>query len=194
MAENKTIFELLQEIRYELTKIEMKKSGYNAYGKFKYFQLEDFLNHSTKLFYEKGLCPIFSIIVEPNTNVEYAVLTIMKGPESIQFKMPTADPNNSSNPIQNQGSKSTYMRRYLYLNALDLTESDVVDAVAGSENDKKINYATKFQVDKLSQNKELMIDKFKELNIKTVNDIKALTLEQASELIKELETRLVNGD
>lgn len=193
MADNKTIYELLQEIRYEFTKVELKKSGYNGYGKFNYFQLDDFLPTATKLFNEKGLCPVFSITIDPN-GIEYATLVIVKGPESIPFKFPTAEANNSSNPIQNAGSKITYCRRYAYMMALDLVEQDTVDAVAGSENDKKINYATKFQVDKLAQHKELLIDKFKELNIKTVNDIKSLRIEQASELLELLEERIKNAD
>lgn len=183
----------LQSIRAKMASMDIKKTGYNAYGKFQYFELKDFLPQATKLFDEKNICPIFQIAVGSN-GIEYAILTLSRGPETIEFKVPTADSNNSSNPIQNLGSKITYLRRYLYLICLDLVENDIVDAVAGSKEAKNINFATKFQVDKLSQNKELMIDKFKEMNIKTINDIKALTVEQASELLTELESRLKNAD
>ena len=183
----------LQEIRSKLAGMEIKKSGYNGFGKFNYFELKDFLPIATKLFAEKEICPIFGITVEPN-GIEYATLNITRGPEQILFRVPTADANNSNNPIQNQGSKITYMRRYCYLMALDLVENDTVDALAGSKDNKAVNFATKFQVDKLSQHKELLIDKFKELNIKTVNDIKGLTVEQASELLTELENRIKNAD
>lgn len=184
----KSIYDLLQEIRYEFSKTELKKSGYNGYGKFNYFELKDFVPLATKLFYEKGICPVFQIAVGSN-GIEYAILTLYKGPEMIEFKVPSADPNNSPNPIQNLGSKITYLRRYLYLACLDLVENDLVDATSGKDDEPKVNYATKYQVDKLTQNKEALIDKFKELNIKTVNDIKALTVEQASELLAELERR-----
>lgn len=186
IKEQKTINQLLQEIRYEMSKTELKKSGYNAYGKFNYFELKDFVPKATELFTERGLCPIFNIAVIQG--IEYAVLTITRGPETIEFRIPTADSNNSSNPIQNLGAKITYLRRYLYLICLDLVENDIIDATSGKD-EKKVNFATKFQVDKLSQNKELLIDKFKEMNIKTINDIKALTTEQASELIEILESR-----
>lgn len=192
--EQKSLYELLQEVRYEIANTELKKSGYNGYGKFNYFELKDFLPTATKLFRDKGLCSIFQIAVGSN-GFEYAVLTIVKGPEQIEFKVPTAESNNSSNPIQNLGAKITYLRRYLYMIALDLVENDIIDATSGSEKEgSKPNLATKFQVDKLSQHKELLIDKFKELNIKTVNDIKALTVEQASELMTELESRIKNAD
>ncbi len=188
-----TIHEALQKVRYELSKTELKKSGYNAYAKFNYFELKDFLPTATKLFYENGICPVFQIAVGSN-GTEYAILTLIKDSETVEFKVPTAEPNNSNNPIQNQGSKITYMRRYVYSMALDLVENDVIDAVAGKEDKPAINLATKFQIDKISQNKEMLIDKFKEMNIKTMNDIKALTVEQASELLKILEERLMNAD
>lgn len=196
MAEIKvqaSITEDLQDIRDKLSKMDIKKSGYNGFGKFNYFELKDFLPQATHLMNEKHICPVFNIAVGAN-GIEYAVLTLMRGPEVLEFRVPTADPNNSNNPIQNLGSKITYLRRYLYLICLDLVENDTVDALAGSGNDKKVNFATKFQIDKLSQNKNLLIDKFKEMNIKTVNDIKALTVEQASELIEILESRLKDAD
>lgn len=188
MAEIKpqaTLGEDLQAVRAKITKMELKKSGYNQYGKFKYFQLEDFLPQATALLEEKHICPVFQIAMGPG-NVEMAVLTLTRGPEEIEFKVPTAEPNNSSNPIQNLGSKITYLRRYLYMICLDLCEYDTVDAVAGSSEDKKINYATKFQIDKIIQNKEKLMDKLKEMNIRTANDIKALTTDQASEILETL--------
>ena len=181
----------LQEVRAKISEMEIKKSGYNGYGKFNYFELKDFLPQATKLFSEKGICPIFQIAIGSN-GVEYAILTLNRGPETIEFKVPTAESNNSSNPIQNLGSKITYLRRYLYMICLDLVENDLVDAVSGSEKEKKVNFATKFQVDKLYQNREKMVDKFKELNIKTMNDLKGLTVETASELLTVLEERIKN--
>ena len=47
--------------------------------------------------------------------------------------MVTAEDENKQikNPIQLLGCKITYLRRYLWINALELTEHDSVDALAG---------------------------------------------------------------
>lgn len=68
-----------------------------------------------------------------------------------------------------------------------------MDSPEGKMNNK-VQRATQFQVDKLSQNKEMLLDKFKELNVKTINDIKALSIETASELLSVLEERIRNAD
>ena len=184
----KSLGESWQEVRYELTKVELKKTGYNPYGKFNFFQLDDFMPTVIRLMHERGLYSRTWIGYEGD--IEFAYLVIGKGNEEMVYKFPTAEANNSQNPIQNAGSKITYCRRYLWMLATELTENDLVDAVSGSPDDKKINYATRFQVDKLSQYKEKLIDEFKEINVKSVNDIKHLTVEQASDLITKLEQKL----
>lgn len=119
--------ELLQEVRYELYKSEtLAKKGLNSYQGFKYFELEDFLPLATKLFYERKICPAFNIKVIDG--IEYAIMDIYHGTEKLMFMMPTAEAINSNNPIQNQGSKASYLRRYIYLSVLDLCESDPVDS------------------------------------------------------------------
>lgn len=123
---DKTIYELLQDVRDEISKTPLKKSGFNKHLNFNYFELADFVPTATRLFAQKGLCPLFSITYDPN-GVEVAVLKIVKGAESITFTSPTSDPTNMQG-IQALGAKITYMRRYMYMIALDLTENDVVDA------------------------------------------------------------------
>lgn len=166
--------------------MEIKKSGYNPFGKFNYFELKDILPISTKLFNEVSICPIFNIEVETD-GIEYATLTLVKGMEHITFKTPTAEAS-MNNPIQALGSKHTYLRRYLYLSCLDLVENDVVDATSGSEKEKKneVVYATPLQVKTITEHKNELLDELKAREIKTVKDIKALTLEQASEIISKL--------
>ena len=122
----KNIFELLQEVRLELSKKQLNKSGYNKHLNFKYFELGDFVPTATQLFADKGLCPIFNIVYDTN-GIEIAVLKIVKGTEQVQFSTPTDSPSNMSG-IQALGAKITYLRRYLYLIALDIVENDIVDA------------------------------------------------------------------
>jgi len=129
-----TIYECLQDVRNELCKTPLKKSGYNSHLKFNYFELADFVPTATRLFAERGLCPIFSITTNQD-GFEMAVLKIVKGAEQIVFTTPTSDPTNMGG-IQALGAKITYLRRYLYLIALDLVENDIVDASLDKDSNK----------------------------------------------------------
>ena len=126
IKQEKTLLESLQEVRYEMSKIEMKKSGYNSHLKFNYFELKDFVPIATKLFYERGLAPMFTIECDAN-GIEYAYMHIFKGAERVAFRVPTAE-TAMPNPIQGLGAKITYLRRYMYLIVLDLVENDIIDA------------------------------------------------------------------
>lgn len=184
----KNLHELLQEVRYEISKTEMKKSGHNAHLKFDYFELKDFVPIATKLFNDRGITPLFNITI--SNGIEYAVLDLYHKGETITFSVPTAEPS-GNNPIQNLGAKITYMRRYLYQLCLDLVENDIVDAQDKTEPVTK--FATKFQVNKILENGKVIADLLSELNIKTKNDLQALTMEKASELCKAIEERTKNG-
>ena len=124
---DKTLLESLQEVRFKLYGMELKKTGYNPYGKFNYFQLEDFVPQATWLFYERGMTPVCWIEIDGN-GIEYGYLTINKGVEQVMFKIPTAE-TGLSNAMQGMGAKVTYVRRYLYMLALDLVENDILDAL-----------------------------------------------------------------
>ena len=189
--ENKNIFDLLQNVRVELAEANLTKSGKNKFQNFDYFELKDFVPTATKLFKKYGLTPIFNIEVGQD-GVEYAVLDIIKGDsanEKIRFKSPTAEPS-GSNPIQQLGAKITYLRRYLYLIALDIVENDTVDGADQNETRRSaVKYATPFQIERIFNEGKIIKDLLEQNNIKSKNDIKGLTLEKASELCAEIDKR-----
>ena len=184
MAEIKVerpLTELLQEVREAMSKADLKKSGYNSHLGFPYFELKDFVPLATKLFAERGMCPIFQIGYD-SSGIEYASVNLVKGAESIIFKIPTAEANNSQNPIMNQGSKITYMRRYLYMCLLDLVDNDSVDADAPSDRPVEEKKATDKQVDMIrslydEENIAKIVEYYK------INDLSELNIKQASEVI-----------
>ena len=191
MAEQKVkidrpLVELLQEVRYEMSKAELKKSGYNPWADFYYFELKDFLPKATELFYQRGICPVMSIYYDSN-GIETATLKMTKGTEQIQFIIPTSQANNSNNPIQNRGSQITYLRRYLYVMALDLTEDDGVDAADNSQKEVKAEttqLATEKQVELIKGlYDEENIQKIKEYY--KVENLEQLTIKQASQVISK---------
>ena len=194
MEQIKTAYQELQEVRFELSKASLKKTGKNNYQGFEYFELKDFLPTATDLFKKHDLTPVFNVELSPE-GIEYAILDVFyKGSEKITFKAPTARPN-GKNPIQDLGAMITYMRRYLYLMALDIVENDIVDSQDQNEVKKNaVKYATDFQVEKIIANGKLIASELNELNIKTKNDCKTLSIEKASELCKLIEERKVNNN
>lgn len=178
---DKTIYELLQEVRLELSKTKLNKSGFNKHLNFNYFELSDFVPTATQLFAEKGMCPVFNIVYDSN-GIEMAVLKIVKGAEQIQFSTPTDSPSNMSG-IQALGAKITYLRRYLYLIALDIVENDIVDASI-EENKASIEEkkATEKQIEMIKSlyDEENIAKMLEYYNIATLEE---LSLKDASQVI-----------
>lgn len=194
MEQIKTAYQELQEVRFELSKASLKKTGKNNYQGFEYFELKDFLPTATELFRKHDLTPVFNIEISPE-GVEYAILDIFyKGSEKITFKAPTAR-SNGKNPIQDLGAMITYMKRYVYIMALEIAENDIVDSQDQNEVKKNaVKYATDFQVEKIIANGKLIASELNELNIKIKNDCKTLSIEKASELCELIEERKVNNN
>ncbi len=122
------VYQKLAIARKRISEKEIKKSGNTP--KYSYLELKDFLPTTNVIFAELELIGTFNISRE--TGIEVATLRITnasKPEETIVFATETAEVNlPSGQPIQNLGSKHTYLRRYLWLEALELTESDTVEA------------------------------------------------------------------
>jgi hypothetical protein len=125
-----TVYKKLAEARVQLLSVDMKKSGKNKFAGYEYFELGDFLPHAHRIFNDVGLLGVFSF---EGSN---ATLTIhdTDATESVAFVSPVVSASNpKGQPIQDLGSTHTYLRRYLWLMALELTESDAVDAAPQAE-------------------------------------------------------------
>ena len=123
------IFEKLQKARIELQNKKLKKTGKNGYSGFTYYELADFLPQVNQIFYDLKLCSNFSI------ENEQARLTVTDWEDNTKevFTSPIEDLElKGCTKIQALGGVHTYMKRYLYLNALEIVESDMLDAKAGS--------------------------------------------------------------
>ena len=119
----------LQECRVELQNKKLKKSGKNKFAGFDYFELKDFLPTVNEMFNQKGMFSNFSIF-----GATAKLLVVDTEDESaIEFTSPIAELDlKGCNKIQALGGVHTYMKRYLYLNALEIVESDLFDSVTGS--------------------------------------------------------------
>ena len=123
------VYEKLQQARVILQNENLKKSGKNAYSGFTYFELADFIPAVNVIFEQLKLCSNFSIVAG------IATLTIInseKIDETTVFTMPTAELQlKGCTAVQALGGVNTYCRRYLYLNALEIVEADMLDPQAG---------------------------------------------------------------
>lgn len=130
MSENKNVYQKLQQARVDLQKLNIKKSGENKYSGFKYFELKDFVPPLNEILLDNGLTSNFSI-VENQANL--FIIDFEKPDEKILFTSPIADaPLKGCTPIQSIGAVHTYMKRYLYMNAFEITEDDILDKEAGN--------------------------------------------------------------
>lgn len=135
------LYQKLMKVRVDVLNANLKKTGYNKFSKFAYYELKDFLSFATEAFQEVNLYSRFSIITATPNITETATFTIINSekPDEIEvYTIPTAecfigrkaDGTGGADPIQNLGGKITYLRRYMYFMALDLIEDDSADPKA----------------------------------------------------------------
>ena len=127
------IYEKLQACRVELQEMNLKKSGKNDFAKFEYFELADFLPRVNHLFKIYKLFSVFSIGTD-----NLATLTIINSEdengERVVFTSPVEELElKGCNKIQALGGVHTYLKRYLYVNALEIVENDLFDKVSGKK-------------------------------------------------------------
>lgn len=124
------IYEKLQSMRVKLQSMSLKKSGKNTYAGYSYYELGDFLPHINTLMMEHKVTSLVSF-------GERATLTLVnaeKPEERITFESPMESANlKGAHPIQNLGAVETYSRRYLYMTAFEIVESDALDATQGND-------------------------------------------------------------
>ena len=124
-----TVYKKLQEARYRLVNTQLNKSGKNKFAGFEYFELGDFIPAIQKIFNEVGLCGVVRF-------AEFATLTIYDSADGngIEFCTPIVNAENAKGQaIQSLGATHTYLRRYLWLLAMEIVEHDAVDSVAQEE-------------------------------------------------------------
>ena len=127
------IYQKLLKARAMFLEADVKKTGKHMKLTFKYFELDDIVPTAIRVFGEVGLIPVV------NFTADTATMTIIDTdtPEdNISFSAPfnQGEPivsnagNQVTSAIQALGASITYMRRYLYMIALDICESDGIDS------------------------------------------------------------------
>lgn len=150
----------LQAARVALMSTSLKKTGKNDFAHFDFFQLKDFLPETQKIFTKLGLTSQYTImprVIATITKNDNGVITdepiirdiarlVVKDIESddeLIFEMEAAPVQIGNNTKQNiyqaAGGRSTYYKRYLYRDALEIEEDDESDTVLGQP---EVNYQT----------------------------------------------------
>ena len=127
------VYQKLLKARAKFLASGTQKSGKNMQLAFKYFELDDIVPIATKIFEEVGLISLVSF--EHDTAV-MSILNIDEPTDFVTFSAPfaTLEPivsntgKKATNEMQALGSSITYMRRYLYMIALDICEPDEIDS------------------------------------------------------------------
>ena len=141
MAETKTtktknVYQKLLEARIKFLASNPSKSGMNMHMSFKYFELDDIVPIANKIFEDVGLISITNFTNDTATMI---IVNTENPDENIFFSAPfnqlqpivSNTGKQATNEMQALGSSITYMRRYLYMIALDICEPDTIDPSIG---------------------------------------------------------------
>ena len=211
------VWQKVAKARVMLQQKSLKKSGENKFAGYKYFELSDFLPSVNEIFAELGLCAHFYIESEEVTNVSpsgeapyyvttpsIAYLDIIDSThpsQNMQFSSVIAEAGTKGTPIQQLGSVHTYMRRYLYLEAMEISECDGIDGLDQSQKVEPANppkkKPAKEEKPAVISEEQIMtiVDLFngdearmqKMMNVYQVERLDQLNAKQAENIIKRLE-------
>jgi len=124
------VYKKLMQARIDLQNTTLSKSGHNKFAGYKYFELGDFIPAIQNIFNGLGLCGTISY-----TN-DMATLTIVDTTDGSKIEI--TSPMSSAalkgcHEVQNLGAVQTYIRRYLWVTALEIVEHDAIDSSAGAD-------------------------------------------------------------
>lgn len=131
-------YQKLNLARHKFHQQKLKKSGFNKFAGYSYFELSDFLVPALNIFYEVGLCTNISF------SKEYANMEIINIDAPDEYPITIGSPMGSAalkgcHEVQNIGAVETYQTRYLFVQALCIVEHDILDATTGQTPSPRIS-------------------------------------------------------
>lgn len=139
------VFQKLNDARERFHQSKLNKSGHNKFAGYKYFELSDFVVPALQIFKEVGLT---SIIRFGKDMAEMCIVNIDKPDEIIVITSPMSTAAlKGCHEVQNLGAVQTYIRRYLWVAALEIVEHDALDSTTGRKGDGPVVRPTKVEVD-----------------------------------------------
>ena len=139
------VYQKLNEARERFHQSKLNKSGQNKFAGYKYFELSDFVVPALQIFKEVGLTSVISFGKE---TADMRIVNNDKPDEVIIIESPMSSAAlKGCHEVQNLGAVQTYLRRYLWVAALEIVEHDALDATTGKKGDGPIVRPTKVDVD-----------------------------------------------
>lgn len=121
------IYEKIINITNELQSMDIKKTGINQYTKFKYFELTDLTPPINQL------CAKYKVMINIKYDKELAKMTLInaeKPEEQLEYTSPIGKVEiKGAYEMQNLGAAQTYLRRYFFLTAFNISENDTIDKI-----------------------------------------------------------------
>jgi hypothetical protein len=125
------VYKRLNLARQDFHSSEIKKTGLNKFAGYTYFELGDFIVPAIKIFKDHGLIGIVSYGKEI---AELRIINEDNPEEQITITSPMSEAAlKGCHPVQNLGAVETYIRRYLWVSALEIVEHDALDMTTGKD-------------------------------------------------------------
>ena len=130
------VYQKLNKARELFHQQKLKKSGLNKFAGYQYFELGDFIIPALRIFNEVGLNAFISF---GKDIAMMHIVNVDKPDEIIMINSPMSEAAlKGCHPVQNLGAVQTYLRRYLWVAALEIVEHDALDATTGRKGDAPI--------------------------------------------------------
>jgi hypothetical protein len=125
-----SVHKKLMQARVTLQGTKLHKSGHNKFAQYYYFELGDFLPEIQNIFNNLGLCGVVSFTNEMAT----LSITDMEDGTTLNITSPMSSAAlKGCHEVQNLGAVQTYLRRYLWVTAMEIVEHDALEPLTGSE-------------------------------------------------------------
>jgi hypothetical protein len=130
------VYQRLNMARHVFHQRKLKKSGHNKFANYYYFELGDFVIPALEIFDSAGLTSVIRF------TSDHAFMEIVNN-DNPEEKIVISSPMSTAalkgcHEVQNLGAVQTYIRRYLWVAALEIVEHDALDATTGRKGDAPI--------------------------------------------------------
>jgi hypothetical protein len=125
------VYQKLNEARDLFHQAPLKKSGHNKFAGYSYFELGDFVVPVLEIFKQVGLTSIISFKHDEAT---MQIINTDKPEEVVTITTPMSEAHlKGCHPVQNLGAVQSYLRRYLWVAAMEIVEHDALDSTTGDK-------------------------------------------------------------
>lgn len=150
------VYQKLNLAREKFHSAEIKKSGHNKFANYYYFELADFVVPALKIFKEVGL----TSVIRFETDIATMEIVNNEKPEDrIYITSPMSEASlKGCHPVQNLGAVETYVRRYLWVTALEIVEHDGLDSSAPVKIEENSEIKEEKKGVSISNDHQLLVD------------------------------------